>query len=74
MGAESAPFKAVVKVLDPRSVSRHPLSVRIAQDSVCIGYDATSVGEQFPGLLDNIAVSYGSVKTCIMCLLGYADP
>lgn len=75
MGAESAPFKAVVKMLQHRGISRHSLfDVRIAQDSIRKGYDATSLGKRFPKFLDNIVVSYGSAETCIMCDLGQADP
>jgi len=55
----------------PRGVSRHSLfDVRIDQDSVRKGYDATSLGKQFPEFLDNIVVSYGSTKTCKICHLG----
>jgi len=71
MGAESTPFKAVVKMLQNRGVSRHSLfNVRIAQDSVRKGYDATSLGKQFLEFLDNVVVSYRSTKTCIICHLG----
>jgi hypothetical protein len=64
MGAESAPFYAVVKMVEPRGVSRQALfNVCIAQDSFRKGYDGTSLGKQFAEFLDNIAVSYGSAKT-----------
>jgi hypothetical protein len=52
MGAESAPINVVVKMLEPRGVSRHALfNVRIAQDSFRKGYDGTSLGKQFPEFL-----------------------
>jgi hypothetical protein len=58
-------------VLGSTGVSRHALfKVRMAQDSVRKGYDGTSLGKQFPEFLDNMAVSYGSAKTCIICHLG----
>jgi hypothetical protein len=57
MGAESAPFDAVVKMLEPRSVSRHAsFNVRIAQDSVRKRYDGMSLGNQFSEFPDNIVV------------------